>query len=66
MPTTAGRSVSFIIGLVGVSTWISRVFGLMASATFCGSLESTAVKSMPWRRMTLSKKRCVPPYTFSS
>jgi len=62
---SAARSQIFSIGLVGVSTQSSFVFGRNAASTARASATSTYVCSMPRRLKTLSARRNVPPYTSS-
>src|SRR5215813_1127537 len=59
------RSISFIIGLVGLSSQTARVFGVRADAKLSGFERSTKEKESPCRLKTLSNRRKVPPYTSS-
>jgi hypothetical protein len=62
----AARSTSFSIGLVGVSTQISRVSGRIAASTASGSAMSTSVSVRPAERSrTWRNSRTVPPYRSS-
>src|SRR4051812_3989987 len=62
---TLARSISFSIGLVGLSTQTSFVFGVIAGSRFSGFDRSTNEYEIPCRLKTLSKIRKVPPYTSS-
>jgi cytochrome bd-type quinol oxidase subunit 2 len=55
------RSMSLSIGLVGVSTHSSLVFGVMAASMFAGFVMSTNENASPCRLKTLSNRRNVPP-----
>ncbi len=65
MPDAASMSVIRISGFVGVSTRMATVLAVIASSMRCGSRVSTKLNSSPKFFATLSKKRYVPPYTFS-
>ena len=52
-------------GLEGVSSQTILVLGRRAAFTAAASCKLTMLDSMPSGRMTLSKRRKVPPYTSS-
>merc|ERR1712098_232365 len=62
---TAWMSTILRVGFVGVSIHTILVLGLIASATFAGSVASTKEVSMFILEAILLKNLFVPPYTSS-
>ena len=61
----AAISLSFIVGLPGVSTKMIRVCGVMARSTSSGFEVSTEECVTPSPSKTSRNSRTVPPYTMS-
>mmetsp|Transcript_9445 Transcript_9445/g.29971 ORF Transcript_9445/g.29971 Transcript_9445/m.29971 type:complete len:264 (-) Transcript_9445:621-1412(-) len=58
---SARRSVMRILGLEGLSVWISFVRGVMARATDSRSVVSTKFTTMPLCTQSCVRRRCMPP-----